>query len=112
VNTNSKRSSKASRRKSRRPKGIQSTVALIDKLLAEPVPVAVSGEGKRVPAIEAILLMLMRAEMAGNARASRVLLRYRAFAAQHGKKTLDVVFEDSDYTRALSRQPEETDVNG
>ena len=56
------------------------------------------------PAIEAIMLQLMQKEMAGNARAARTLLKYREFATQNGEKQLEVIFVESDYTKALSGQ--------
>jgi hypothetical protein len=40
--------------------------------------------------------------MAGNARASRILLKYKEFADQHAEQQLQLVFVDSDYTRAVA----------
>ena len=88
----------------RRSKPPESTVATIDRLLAAPVPITFSGETKRVPAIEAIVLQLLQKEMAGNARAARTLLKYREFAAQNDEKQREVIFVESDYTKALSGQ--------
>ena len=88
----------------RRSKPPESTVAMIDRLLAAPVSIIVNGETERVPAIEAIVLQLLQKEMAGNARAARTLLKYREFAAQNGEKQLEVIFVESDYTKALSGQ--------
>lgn len=44
----------------RRPKAPESTLVLIDGLLAALVPIRFNGETKRVPAIEAIVLQLMQ----------------------------------------------------
>lgn len=90
----------------RRPKAPESTLALIDRLLAAPVPITFNGETKRVPAIEAIVLQLMQKEMGGDAQAARALMKYRAFAHQNAEKRLEVIFIESDYTRALSGQSE------
>jgi hypothetical protein len=88
----------------RRSKAPEPTVAIIDKLLAAPVPIALNGETKNVPAIEAIVLQLMQKEMAGSAQAARTLLKYREFASHDGEKRLEVIFIESDYTKALSGQ--------
>jgi hypothetical protein len=77
-------------------------LAMIDRLLAAPVPITLNGETKRVPAIEAIVLQLMQNEMAGDARAARTFMKYREFASQNVQKRLEVTFTESDYTRALS----------
>jgi hypothetical protein len=91
----------------RRPNAPESTLALIDRLLVAPVPITLNGETKKVPAIEAIVLQLMQKEMAGNPQAARTLLKYREFANQNADKRLEVIFVESDYTRALSGQSEE-----
>jgi Family of unknown function (DUF5681) len=88
----------------RKRKAPESTVAMIDRLLAAPVPITVNGEIMSVPAIEAIVLQLMQKEMAGSAPAARALLKYREFANQNGEKRLQVIFVESDYTKALSAQ--------
>ena len=88
----------------RRSKPPESTVAMIDRLLAAPVRITFNGETKRVPAIEAIVLQLLQKEMAGNARAARTLLKYREFAAQNREKQREVFFVESAYTKALSGQ--------
>jgi hypothetical protein len=84
----------------------ESTLALIDKLLAASVTITFNGETKRVPAIEAIVLQLMQKEMAGDAHTARTLLKYREFANQNADRRLEVVFVESDYTRALSGESE------
>ena len=90
--------------KRRRSKAPEPTVAIIDRLLAAPVPIALNGETKNVRAIEAIVLQLMQKEMAGSAQAARTLLKYREFATQNGEKRPEVIFVESDYTKALSGQ--------
>jgi hypothetical protein len=64
-----------------------------------------SGETKEVPALEAIILQLMQKSMAGNGRATRVLLKYQELANRNLEKRLELTFVDSDYTRALTNQP-------
>lgn len=91
--------------KRRRPKALESALALIDRLLVAPIPITLNGETTSVPAIEAIVLQLMQQEMAGNVRAARTLLKYREFAYQNGDRRLELIFIESDYTKALSGRP-------
>jgi hypothetical protein len=95
------RSGNARQHRSKAPEPI---VTLIDGLLAAPVPITMNGETKRVRRIEAIMLQLIQKQMAGNAEAARTLLKYREFASQNGEKRLEVIFVESDYTKALSGQ--------
>jgi hypothetical protein len=82
----------------------ESIVDTVDRLLLSPVHLNIDGETKRIPALEAIVSQLQLKEMAGNARASRILLRYKEFANQHAERQLQLVFVDSEYTRAISNQ--------
>jgi hypothetical protein len=87
-----------------KPKRQESIVDTVDRLLLSPVHLNIDGETKRIPALEAIVSQLQLKEMAGNARASRILLRYKEFANQHAERQLQLVFVDSEYTRAISNQ--------
>ena len=89
----------------RKYKAFESTVATIDRLLLTPVQISLSGETRKVPALEAIICQLLQKAISGSARASRVLLKYQEFASQHGEKKLELTFVDSAYTRALATQP-------
>jgi hypothetical protein len=79
------------RKTSRRQETI---VEILDRLLLSSVNVTLNGETKRVSALEAIISQLQIKEMSGNAGASRILLRYRAFASQHTEKEFQLVFVD------------------
>ena len=57
-------------------------IAVIDRLLLNPVPITVNGEQTTVTALEAIVLQLLRKGMEGSARARRVMLKYLEFANQ------------------------------
>ena len=54
----------------------------MDRLLTRRVPVSVNGQAKQVSGLEAIVLQLMQKEMAGDARAGRILLKYQADCAE------------------------------
>jgi hypothetical protein len=85
-----------------RTKPPESSVTMIDRLLAAPVHITVNGEAKKVTALEAIVFQLLQKEMAGNRQAARTLLRYREFASRNTKKNLKITFVDNPYTNALS----------
>jgi hypothetical protein len=47
----------------------ESTIAIIDRLLAGYVPIMINGEMTKVPAAKAIVLQLLKKGMSGSARA-------------------------------------------
>lgn len=76
----------------KKPHRQESIVEMVDRLLLSPVKLTLNGETKRVSALEAIVSQLQLKEMSGNARASRILLKYRAFASQHAEKQFQLIF--------------------
>jgi hypothetical protein len=80
----------------------ESTIAIIDRLLATRVPIKVNGKVTRIPAAEAIVLQLLQKAMAGSGRAWRPLLKYRDFASRRSDKAIAFSFVDSDYTAAFA----------
>ncbi len=80
----------------------ESTIAVIDRLLANRVPIRVNGKVTRIPAAEAIVLQLLQKVMAGSNRAWRLLLKYRDFASRCSDKSIEFSFVDSDYTTAFA----------
>ena len=88
--------------KRRKQKLPESTVAVIDRLLLASVPITLNGETCKVPALVAIMFQLLQKAMAGNARAYRILQKYREFAIRNRKEKLELVFVESDYTRAFA----------
>jgi Family of unknown function (DUF5681) len=51
----------------------------MERLFARRVSMSVSGQAKRVSALEAIVLQLMQKAMSGSARAWRALLKYQEY---------------------------------
>jgi hypothetical protein len=80
----------------------ESTIAIIDRLLAGYVPITINGEMTQVPATEAIILQLLNKGMSGSARAWRALLRYQDFASRRSEKRLEVAFIDTGYTTGFA----------
>jgi len=80
----------------------ESTIVMIDRLLAGHVAITINGETTKVPAAEAIILQLLKKATAGSARAWRALLNYKDFANRRCENRLEVAFVDDDYTRAFA----------
>ncbi len=89
----------------RRPIRQESTLEIMDRLLAQRVSIHVSGHAKQVSASEAIVLQLIQKAMSGNARAWRPLLKYQEFANSRSGKATELRFVESDYTRAVAKSP-------
>jgi Family of unknown function (DUF5681) len=93
----------------RKPKRLESTVAIIDRLLLTPVQISLNGETKKASALEAIVFQLLQKAMSGRGRAIRALLKYQEFANRNLERKLELTFVESDYTRAFSTQPSSSD---
>jgi len=86
----------------KKPRRQETIVEMLDRLLLSPVNITLNGETKRVPSLEAIISQLQVKEMSGSASASRILLKYRAFASQHAEKEFQLIFVDGQSTPAVS----------
>jgi hypothetical protein len=86
----------------RYPARSKDTIETIDRLLLKPVEISVNGQEKRVSTLEAIILQLWLKEIAGDRRALDVRLQYETFARANSEVRVEVIFVDSDYTRALA----------
>ncbi len=91
------------RRKKRRAR--EGTIAILERLLMHPVQIMINGEVGKMSALEAIITQLIQKDLAGNARAARVLRKYRQLATETSEKKLELKFVESDYTRALAARP-------
>jgi hypothetical protein len=76
------------------------------RLLLQPVEITVSGEAKKVPVLEAMLLQL---EFSEAPAASSIRSKYEEWAKQNSQFRTRTVFVDSDYTRALAARPAKKD---
>jgi hypothetical protein len=86
----------------KKPKRAESVVDLVDRLLLSQVKLTLNGEVKNATALEAIISQLQLKEMAGSARASKVLLKYRLFATQHAERQFQLIFKGSENTGAVA----------
>ena len=78
----------------------ESQLDAIHRLLLDPVRTSLNNKQVTITTLEAIVYQLLRAEAAGDARASAVLLKYRELAKRDGGKRPQIVFADSDYTQS------------
>jgi hypothetical protein len=72
---------------------------MMTRLLLQPVEITVSGESKKVTALEALLLQL---EFSEHPAATSIRLKYEEWARRNSQPRTRTVFVDSDYTRALA----------
>jgi hypothetical protein len=79
-------------------KRMESAVDLVDRLLLKEVTLTINGEARTITVLEAIISQLQLKEMAGSARASKILLKYRMFASQHAEPQFQLIFRDSGNT--------------
>jgi hypothetical protein len=82
---------------------------MMTRILLKPVDITVSGERKKITALEAILLQLRAKELSDQPRASKVRLKYEEFARQNSQPRPQIVFVDSDYTQALAAKAPKKD---
>jgi hypothetical protein len=92
------------------PARSKSTVEMIDRFFLKPVEVTVHGETKNISTLEAIVIQLWLKEVSGDQRALKVRLKYQEFARQTSEPRLEVIFVDSEYTRALAGVPSTADT--
>jgi hypothetical protein len=81
----------------------ESTLVIMDRLLAGRVLISLSGKPSRVTATEAIVLQVIQKAMSGNPRAWQALLKYQEFANSRSGRSTEVRFVESDYTRAVAK---------
>jgi hypothetical protein len=88
--------------KRRYPARSKGTVEMIDRFFSAPVGITVNGEERKVSTLEAIILQLWLKEIAGNQKALDVRLKYETFARANSEARVELIFVDTDYTRALA----------
>jgi hypothetical protein len=97
-----RRTHRGATRPRRRPARQKALLEVIEQLLARRVSIDLNGKPTRVPAIKAIVFQLLQQDMKGDARASRTLLKYLEFARAKGKKSAELAFVESEYTKAFA----------
>jgi hypothetical protein len=89
---------------------LESTLAIIDRLLLAPVQTSLNGKPTRITVLAAIMYQLLQKELAGDARAGRALLKYDELIKHGADKRLEIEFIDSGYTHSLAGdRPESRD---
>jgi hypothetical protein len=87
----------------RRADRYESTLEIMERLLARKVSISLKGEPQQTPAMRAIVLQLMQKALSGKARAWRALLKFQAYANRRGERSTQLRFEESDYTKAFAK---------
>jgi hypothetical protein len=103
------RKNKSSNRNRQYRKRSERRAEMMTRILLKPVDITVSGERKRITALEAILLQLRAKDLSDHPRASKVRLKYEEFARQNSQPRPQIVFVDSDYTQALAAKAPKKD---
>ena len=106
--------SKQSRhRKRRQPRLNQTDLDWTYELLSKPVKIEMKGRARTISTFEAILAAISLKAVAGDHRALALQLKYKTFAAQTSRKKskVEVVFADSDYTRALATDEKDSNLD-
>jgi hypothetical protein len=93
---------KSGNRGRRYRKRAEGRLDIMTRILLKPVDITVSGERKRITALEAILLQLRAKDLSDHPRASKVRQKYEDFARQNSQARPQIVFVDRDYTQALA----------
>jgi len=97
-----RRSAKEHNRNVRKPARKVSTLEIIDRLLLAMISVTMNGVPTRVSTLEAIILQLVLKESAGDLKATKVLGKFEQLRSRPAADPLEVVYQDSAYTRALA----------
>jgi hypothetical protein len=100
---------KSRARRRQRSASRESALTIMNRLLTSPVSITVSGELKQVFAVEAIVLQLLQKATSGSLRACQALSKYQEFASRHSNKSLELIFAESEYTKALATFTSRTD---
>jgi len=105
-NRTAKKQGRKRSRHGRRPS--TTALAIIDGLLQRKVRVVRNSKEQDMTAFEAIIHQLIQKENAGDAHASRVLLKYEQLARQEVRPSQHIFFADDPYSRRLAT-PEPSD---
>ena len=75
----------------------------------KPIEITVGEKSRKVTTLEAILYRLWLKEVAGDARALKIRMKYQEFARQFSKPRIETVFVDNEYTAAFAAIPMDKD---
>lgn len=81
------------------------TVEMIERLFLKPVEITLYGETKKVPTLEVIVRLISQKALSGDRRALAAQMKYQEFAARHRERKVQIIFVDSEYTKAVAAQP-------
>ena len=89
----------------------EGAAAIIDRHLLQMIPMSIDGKPNRVTVPAAIVFQLFLKELAGDVKASRVLLKYQQITKRIVDKTIQLTFAENDDALPEGREMTE-DGNG
>jgi Family of unknown function (DUF5681) len=89
----------------------RSTVETIERLFQKPVEITLFGAPKKVSTLEAIVRLISQKAISGDRRALAAQMKYQEFAAKYRDRKVQIVFVESEYTKAVAAQPSKTEDN-
>lgn len=98
---NRERHKSAARRRASRQQQ-ESDLAIIDRVLLKRIPTLLNGETARITVLAAIMHQLFQKELAGDARAGRVLLKFEDLAKRDTGARAELDFAEDEYSRSFS----------
>jgi hypothetical protein len=87
----------------------RSTVEMIEQLFFKPVEITLYGQTKKVPTLEVIIRLISQKALSGDRRALAAQMKYQEFAAKYRERKVQIIFVESEYTKAVAAQPSVTD---
>jgi hypothetical protein len=84
-----------------------SPLEMIEKELAELIPISGADGDETVPKLMAILLQLNQKMLLGDRRALAVFMKFETLAARNSDQKVQLEYVDNDYTQALSTPQQE-----
>jgi hypothetical protein len=82
---------------------------MIERLFLKPVEITLYGATKKVPTLEAIVRLISQKALSGDRRALAAQMQYQEFAARYRERKVQIIFVESEYTKAVAAQPSVTD---
>ncbi len=83
----------------------RSTVEMIERLFLKPIEITLYGKTKKVPTLEVIVRLISQKALSGDRRALAAQMKYQEFAARYRERKVQIIFVDSEYTKAVAARP-------
>jgi hypothetical protein len=88
----------------------RSTVEMIERLFLKTMEITLYGKTKKVPTLEVIVRLISQKALSGDRRALAAQMKYQEFAASYRERKVQIIFVDSEYTKAVAAQPSKAET--